>query len=81
MRHLRTYKFEVTIPEGGDEFWQGMQADGSYRGYATIKEVHELLEDVVESGHIFDVRIKPIGYEWKPSGFGDDLPESYEEDK
>lgn len=63
----RTYTFKVTIREGSDSFWEGMQQDGTYRGYATQDEVQELLQQALDEFPIVSFDIELIEYrEQKP---------------
>lgn len=58
----RTYTFKVTIREGNDSFWEGMQEDGTYRGYATKEEVQELLQEALDEYPIINNEIEMIEY-------------------
>lgn len=54
---MRTYTFELIIDEANDEFWEGLQEDGTYRGYATCEEVEKLVKDAIENSYIYDYKL------------------------
>jgi len=54
---MRTYTFELVVNEGGDEFWEGLQQDGSHRGYATCEEVEELVRDLLSADYPLEYKL------------------------
>lgn len=54
---MRKYTFELTVTEGCDEFWEGLQEDGTYRGYATCEEVEDAVLDALHNTCITDFEL------------------------
>ena len=54
---MRKYTFELIINGNGNEFWEGLQEDGTYRGYATCEEVEDAVLDALHNTCINDFEL------------------------
>ena len=56
LNKMKTYKFEITINEGCDEFWEEITQDGK-------SGCDEILDVIREEMQNYDIQVRLIGYE------------------
>ena len=54
---MKSYKFELIIKEGSDEFWEDITADGKTGCDEVLKEIKTIFDE-----NFWDVELKLTGY-------------------